>query len=66
MYKRQQAIMVGDTSYDMQMAKQLNMQSIAVTYGVHNVEQLNTQTPTYTVNTVSQLHQLLLKTANAE
>jgi len=61
-----QAIMVGDTSYDMQMAKQLNMQSIAVTYGVHNVEQLNTQTPTYTVNTVSQLHQLLLKTANAE
>lgn len=64
--KAEDAIMIGDTAYDMAMAKGLGMTSIAVTYGVHNLDLLNTQTPTYTVNSVKELHSLLtsLITAN--
>ena len=55
----QQAIMVGDTSYDIQMAKHLNMHSVAVTYGVHDVVQLQTQSPSFIVDSIAELHRLL-------
>jgi phosphoglycolate phosphatase len=35
-----QAVMVGDTSYDMLMAKAVNMAGLAVSYGVHAREEL--------------------------
>ena len=34
------ALMIGDTEYDMAMAKAINMPRIAVSYGVHSVERL--------------------------
>ena len=39
------AIMVGDSKYDLQMANNAKMDSIAVTYGVHSLEQLQKQQP---------------------
>lgn len=37
-----QAIMIGDTEYDMDMAHRINMKRIAVSYGVHDVERMRT------------------------
>ncbi len=35
-----EAIMVGDTVYDLEMANNIKMDSIAVSYGVHEVKRL--------------------------
>lgn len=39
-YDAEQALMVGDTTYDMQMARHAGMDGLAVTYGVHGRELL--------------------------
>lgn len=36
----EQALMIGDTEYDLQMAQNAGMASVAVTYGVHDKERL--------------------------
>lgn len=59
-----QAVMIGDTAYDMKMAKDIGMERIAVTYGVHDVALLASQQPTFTVDSVSQLHHTLLTRLN--
>ena len=38
--RRERALMVGDTTYDMLMARNAGMGALAVTYGVHSREQL--------------------------
>lgn len=40
-----QALMVGDTTYDLQMARHARMASLAVTYGVHDRELLAEHAP---------------------
>lgn len=35
-----QALMIGDTEYDMDMAKRMDMPRVAVSYGVHNIDRL--------------------------
>ncbi len=40
------ALMVGDTVYDMQMARQAGVKGLAVTYGVHSRDRLLEQAPT--------------------
>lgn len=40
-----QCLMVGDTTYDMQMAQSIGMDRIGVDYGVHHPEQLMQHTP---------------------
>ena len=50
------AIMVGDTSYDLEMAENLNMQRIGVSYGVHSVETLQQYQPLTIVSSVQDLH----------
>lgn len=42
-----EALMVGDTEYDLNMARALGMDRVAVTYGVHGVERLSPCAPTY-------------------
>ncbi len=54
-----ETIMVGDTTYDMQMAKQLAMPAIAVSYGVHSKEQLQEQSPQCIVNSIAELEDLV-------
>ncbi len=50
-----EAVMVGDTEYDLEMARALDMDRVAVTWGVHARERLAASRPTFTAETVSQL-----------
>jgi len=44
-FEHSQALMVGDTEYDMAMAKTLDMPRLAVSYGVHTTERLIAHAP---------------------
>ena len=55
-----EAIMVGDTSYDLEMALNIVMPSVGVSYGVHTSETLAKFNPRSIVNDVSSLHEFLL------
>ena len=55
-----EAIMVGDTSYDLEMALNIVMPSVGVSYGVHTSETLANFNPLSIVNDVSSLHEFLL------
>jgi phosphoglycolate phosphatase len=41
------SIMVGDTTLDIYMAKSAGMRSIAVTYGIHSLQELKSSEPTW-------------------
>lgn len=53
------AIMVGDTSYDLEMAQNLGMACVGVSYGVHTPETLQQFQPTAIAPNVHALHQHL-------
>lgn len=53
------AIMVGDTSYDLEMAENLNMPRIGVSYGVHSIETLQQYQPLMIAHNVQDLHAYL-------
>ena len=55
-----EAIMVGDTSYDLEMAMNIAMPSIGVSYGVHQPELLAQFNPASIVDDVADLHKELL------
>lgn len=55
------AIMVGDTSYDLEMAKNIAMPRVGVSYGVHRIDVLQGFNPLMIANDVSTLHNFLLK-----
>ncbi|MGW1075017.1 HAD family hydrolase [Streptomyces sp. NPDC002537] len=50
-----QAVMVGDTTHDLLMAKAAGMRSIAVTYGIHSVEELRSADPTWLADTFDEV-----------
>lgn len=54
-----EAVMIGDTSYDLEMAQQLAMPRIGVSYGVHAVDVLQAYQPLAIVDSVYQLHDYL-------
>jgi len=51
-----QALMIGDTVYDLQMAKIADMPALAVSYGVHERERLLKCNPVGCVDDISALH----------
>ena len=53
------AIMVGDSSYDLEMAKNIDMPRIGVSYGVHEVEVLQRYEPLTIVDNIAGLHHYL-------
>jgi len=55
-----EAIMIGDTSHDLKMAQNAGVDSIGVTFGVHNKQVLEQFSPKAIVDSLSELHQLLL------
>jgi len=55
-----EAIMIGDTSHDLKMAQNAGVDSIGVTFGVHNKQVLEQYAPKAIVDSLSDLHQLLL------
>lgn len=57
--KAEHAIMVGDTSYDLEMAQNIAMPSVGVSYGVHTPQVLQRFNPLMIADDVSGLHQFL-------
>lgn len=56
----ERAVMVGDTSYDLEMAKRIGMPRIGVSYGVHGAHVLEQYQPLAVVDSVMALsHELL-------
>ncbi len=52
----EQALMIGDTEYDLQMAQNANMQALAVSYGVHERERLLQYSPVECIDNIAELH----------
>ncbi len=52
-------VMIGDTTHDLLMANNAGAAAVAVQYGAHPHDQLNTCNPVYSAETVAQLHQWL-------
>lgn len=53
-------LMVGDTSYDLEMAQNINMPRIGVSYGVHSIDVLERFAPVAIVDSVRELREILL------
>ncbi len=51
---KEQAIMVGDTEYDMDMARQANVGRVAVSYGAHHIDRMRSYEPVLTVDHFSE------------
>lgn len=50
-----EAVMIGDTEYDMEMARRINMPRIAVSYGAHHIERLHSYQPELCLDQFDQL-----------
>jgi phosphoglycolate phosphatase len=56
------ALMVGDTTYDMQMARHAGMDRLAVTYGVHGRELLVEHDPLACLDSFTEVYEWLQRT----
>lgn len=54
-----EAVMIGDTRYDLDMAQRLGMPSIGVEWGVHKRDVLEGYSPHAVVDTVADLRRVL-------
>ena len=52
----EQALMVGDTSFDLQMAASIDMDRVAMSYGVHDQHILDEHTPLAHFDSMQDLH----------
>lgn len=59
-------LLVGDTEYDLQMAHNAGARSLAVSYGVHEVERLLACQPLECVDSIEQLHSWLLENTGSK
>ncbi|MET0044863.1 MAG: HAD-IA family hydrolase, partial [Candidatus Thiodiazotropha sp. 6PLUC3] len=50
-----QALMIGDTEYDLEMALNAGMPSLGVTYGVHTPERLRKHAPLACVDRITEI-----------
>jgi phosphoglycolate phosphatase len=55
-----EAIMIGDTSHDLKMAQNAGVDSVGVTYGVHDKQVLEQYSPKAIVNCLNELQFLLV------
>ncbi|TVP50913.1 MAG: HAD family hydrolase [Halomonas sp.] len=51
----ERAVMVGDTEYDLEMARAIGMDRVGVTYGVHTPERLALSQPRWIAHSVEEL-----------
>ncbi|ATJ82228.1 HAD family hydrolase [Halomonas beimenensis] len=51
----EEAVMIGDTEYDLEMARALGMDRVAVTYGVHAPDRLAASRPVFTAEAFPEL-----------
>lgn len=54
------AVMIGDTTFDMEMAKNCGMDRVAISHGVHQMHQLEAFDPVAKVDTLDELMQFLM------
>ena len=54
-----QALVVGDTIYDLQMARNAGCHTCGVTFGNHSAEQLRSQNPDFIVDSFQELKKIL-------
>lgn len=59
-----EALMVGDSSFDLLMARNAGMDSVAVSYGAQSIEALQAFEPRLSIDKFSQLHAWLSQPAN--
>ena len=55
------ALMIGDTEYDLEMARSIGIDCVAVSYGVHAAQRLLKHQPLACVDNIAQLQHFLLK-----
>jgi phosphoglycolate phosphatase len=60
--EKHEAVMIGDTSFDLEMAQRAGVDSIGVTHGVHDNEVLSQYQPRAIVDSLAELYELLLNT----
>ena len=58
--EKHEAVMIGDTSYDLEMAQRAGVDSIGITHGVHDNKVLSQYQPRAIVDSVAELYMLLL------
>lgn len=49
-------VMIGDTTHDLQMARNAGAAGVAVQYGAHGIHDLDAFSPVYSASSVAQLH----------
>lgn len=59
------ALMVGDTVYDMQMARSARVDGLAVSYGVHDRQDLVAQAPVACLDSFQEVHRWLSQARSA-
>jgi phosphoglycolate phosphatase len=59
----ERTIMIGDSTYDLQMAQNAGVQSLAVTFGAHTSDKLLKHNPKSIFNTFQELSDWLLNNA---
>jgi phosphoglycolate phosphatase len=59
-----EALMIGDTEYDMEMADNAGMDSLAVSYGVHAIYRLLKYKPVAYINDITELPHYLYTLGN--
>jgi len=57
--KPEEAMVIGDTTFDILMGNRAGCQTVAVTYGNHSREMLMTASPTFIIDSFSELLQIL-------
>lgn len=62
----EQALMVGDSSFDLLMARNAGMDSVAVSYGAQSMEALRAFEPRLAIDHFSELHAWLNRPANQD
>ncbi len=59
--EKEKTVMVGDRSFDIEGAKELNVKSIAVTYGYGTMEEIDSCKPDYVADTPGEVAEIILK-----
>lgn len=56
----QETVVIGDSIYDLEMAKNAGVDAIGVTTGIHSAEILSTASPLYIVNSLTEVGRIIL------
>ena len=52
---KEDTVMIGDATYDLQMGKSARVKTCAVTWGAHKVEELESENPDYLISDVKEI-----------